>query len=784
MALGSTIESASNNAKPRKEGKAPRIKNLLKLDDLNVIPLKTAYDKQFYEGNLLGESASEIMRVFPLDDLRSLRERFIRQSLQDDGSNLKFDVEKWFLYPTPLPKFWKYNRDLLMSAINTEDTKHNRPSKSETLKAYYLKESDELMEVEVEVDQMESRKPLLYTGKTFNLDVYREKLLKHTTRKVDKTPLAIPEFEEFMRAFRTLTDVATSGEFQNFAYRKLEYLYNKFDLFQHLKSNSEKTENKTVKHRDFYNIRKIDTNMLLSGCVSERQLNEFIWDKLNLEPNRVVYVLKDGHPVTLRSLFNTSSNELDISKRDNTNIGLKAVANEFLDWYQTLGVPRASMVEHEVLGAEAGKGQCNKRHFMFYLIAKTFLDFDNYINGEYFAELIIRYVIENLEQNKYQLAQLSVDFRFERSGAWWSKFAAWVCRWKLVSYSIRWNVRIKRDYPMLYQLGHVKNFGEYLDSVFDPLTDDHAYDNVELQFFLSTVCHLDLVVEPHDEYSSQVIGNIWSKPDKWGARGDNPPVAYYMYYIYQKLAQVNYLRNARSQNTISLRSYYQCDSTKVSQFNDIGITEQLESLLANFLLCHGGLLRADQMWYGAPVPAYLYYLFQIPLVVSPLSPFVMQQIQHKQNVEKRRYHMDLSIPEEAKYTDNPFILMHKVGFRVVLSCNMVLFNNSYTSEPIAEEYSVAASIHLLSAADLSEFVRNSVFASSFEGYYKKHWIGVQLKKTSYMRDSFGLVDIWYDEAPDTREKHNLPRIRRNYRMETLKNEWQCFRLSCPIFPDD
>lgn len=86
----------------------------------------------------------------------------------------------------------------------------------------------------------------------------------------------------------------------------------------------------------------------------------------------------------------------------------------------------------------------------FYMIAKTFLEFDNHICGEYLAELVIKYVIQSFEKSKYQLAQLSVDFQF--CDNWWNKFSDWITRWKLVSYNIRWNVRFSRCYTKLASL--------------------------------------------------------------------------------------------------------------------------------------------------------------------------------------------------------------------------------------------------------------------------------------------------------------------------------------------
>ncbi|CAI4886606.1 CLL_collapsed_G0029310.mRNA.1.CDS.1 [Saccharomyces cerevisiae] len=70
--------------------------------------------------------------------------------------------------------------------------------------------------------------------------------------------------------------------------KRLSYLLDKFELFQYLNSKKEILANKNVPYRDFYNSRKVDRDLSLSGCISQRQLSEYIWEKINLEPERMV----------------------------------------------------------------------------------------------------------------------------------------------------------------------------------------------------------------------------------------------------------------------------------------------------------------------------------------------------------------------------------------------------------------------------------------------------------------------------------------------------------------
>lgn len=124
----------------------------------------------------------------------------------------------------------------------------------------------------------------------------------------------------------------------------------------------------------------------------------------------------------------------------------------------------------------------------------------------------------------------------------------------------------------------------------------------------------------------------------------------------------------------------------------------------------------------------------------------------------------------SNYTQNPFMKMFQMGFKVSLSTDSVLFNRSFTSEPLIEEYSVVANIYLLNSAELSELCRNSVLSCGFEGWYKREWSGCTLYPTLYFDETIGGVDLWYDVMFDTVLKHNVPLVRRRYRNDNLALE--------------
>ncbi|SCU98371.1 LADA_0H12574g1_1 [Lachancea dasiensis] len=752
------------------------------LDNTDMLALTTSFDRQISDGHPMyfevGDDVNDLVAphfaqsggnsrhrkaltvsktgktVF--DDINELRFKYLKESAQDAESNAKNYTESWFLYPKPLPKFWKFEKDkrLQEEIITPTDEMHG----------YFCTRTTG------NDSQLSERFQLHYTGEFFDLSHYAEELKKVTMLRGRSSEVAgtyddvvdnVRDIKAFGDHFEDLVCRLSAQELDALTVKRIEYLLNRFDLFQQLEGRMEVRESRLVPHRDFYNIRKVDQNFLLSGCVSQRLLNDFIWEKLNLEPDRVVYKDPLGSEFTLRQIF---CNGADIKCNEDASIGLKAVDDIFLDWYETVYLSGAHLT---------GTASAAKDSPMFFAIAKTFLEFDNLLSGEYLAEIVIKYVIQFFEKSKYQLAQLSVDFQFSEN--WWSKFCEWITRWKLVSYNIRWNVRFNRCYTKLFASGQVQCFQDYLDYIFKPLFEEPSESNMQLQYVLSTVCCFDLVADDSDDYLWRSFRDPQlTPPTKWRDTGDNPPLAYYMFYIYEYLKALNIKRRNNGQNTIVLRNYCPVSKSRVSQFRrGISVTEQFESLLCNALLCGGGLLQAEALWTVSPPLLYVFYLLQIPVIVSPLSSVSLTR-EHGQSAYPERsptVNRDVTTPSSRSYSGNPFMHLHKIGLKVVLSSSSVLFNSSYTMEPIIEEYSVAASIYLLTSADMCELVRDSAMTSGYEGFYKAHWNGIRLTPTEFFTEHIGSTDIWFDQEPDTCYKHNVPTTRRLYRQECIGREW-------------
>jgi len=73
-------------------------------------------------------------------------------------------------------------------------------------------------------------------------------------------------FEEHYRDVKMLNTVIQTPAVKAFCYSRLRMLELKFSLYKTLNEHLAKEEAKSVPHRDFYNVRKVDTHVHLASC--------------------------------------------------------------------------------------------------------------------------------------------------------------------------------------------------------------------------------------------------------------------------------------------------------------------------------------------------------------------------------------------------------------------------------------------------------------------------------------------------------------------------------------
>ncbi|KAJ6798621.1 AMP deaminase-like [Iris pallida] len=122
--------------------------------------------------------------------------------------------------------------------------------------------------------------------------VYRS---KESMERVFPVADATTFFTDLHRILR----VTAAGNIRTLCHHRLNLLEQKFNLHLMLNADKEFLAQKTAPHRDFYNVRKVDTHVHHSACMNQKHLLRFIKSKLRKEPDEVV-IFRDGTYLTLK----------------------------------------------------------------------------------------------------------------------------------------------------------------------------------------------------------------------------------------------------------------------------------------------------------------------------------------------------------------------------------------------------------------------------------------------------------------------------------------------------
>ncbi|XP_074603658.1 AMP deaminase 2-like isoform X2 [Brevipalpus obovatus] len=494
------------------------------------------------------------------------------------------------------------------------------------------------------------------------VQVYRNEEALESNQPFD---YPFPSLHEFLEDMRAICDMITDGPLKSYCFHRLSYLSTKFQLHVILNDKRELQAQKSVSHRDFYNIRKVDTHVHAASCMNQKHLLRFIKKTLRTSPHDLVCLDDKQRPMTLEKVFetlNVTSYDLSVDMLD-VHAGRNTFHrfDKFNAKYNPIGESR---------------------------LREIFLKTDNYTGGKYFAQ-ILKEVANDLEDSKYQNAELRLSI-YGRKMDEWDSLAKWAIENNVYSDNIRWLIQIPRLYDIYKSNKIVDNFQEILRNVFFPLfeaTNDPS-SHPELHKFLQYVTGFDSV-DDESKPENAIVHKSIPLPHEWNSK-ENPPYNYYLYYMYANICVLNHFRAERNMNTFVLRPH-------------CGEAGHIQHLVGGYLLSenisHGLLLRK------APVLQYLYYLAQIGIAMSPLSNNSLF----------------------LKYHRNPFPDYLFRGLMVSLSTDDPL-QFHFTKEPLMEEYSNATHIWQLSPCDMCELARNSVLMSGFPQHVKQHWVGPQNTK--------------------------------------------------------
>lgn len=136
---------------------------------------------------------------------------------------------------------------------------------------------------------------------------------------LSKRPIVnVPDLREYYIHLDCVHEIASDGPAKSFAYRRLQYLEGRYNLYTLLNEYEEVADTKKVPHRDFYNVRKVDTHVHHSACMNQKHLLRFIKSKMKKSPDEVV-LDRDGKELTLKQVFesiNLTAYDLSIDTLD------------------------------------------------------------------------------------------------------------------------------------------------------------------------------------------------------------------------------------------------------------------------------------------------------------------------------------------------------------------------------------------------------------------------------------------------------------------------------------
>ena len=527
-----------------------------------------------------------------------IRRKYIRLSLQGPNDNPK-DSPNWPIYPPPPKPVWDdvKNRpigaDSAAGSLSNSKIVSSEPDQLRSPLATSTFAVEDLPQHVVQSPVTKRRKmgqdigedfemsdilplPEKERDTTFELDqngIYRV----YESENSDIPMMHVPTLRDFYMDLDEVQDVASDGPTKSFAFRELEILEGRFTLHTLENGYQETADSKKAPHRDFYNVRKVDTHVHHSACMNQKHLLRFIKSKMKKSPEDTV-MFRDGKHLTLREVFesiNLTAYDLSIDTLDmHAHTDSFHRFDKFNLKYNPIGESR---------------------------LREIFLKTDNYIQGRYLAE-ITKEVIADLESSKYQMVEWRISI-YGRAIDEWDKLAAWVVDNKLISHNIRWLIQIPRLYNVYKADGRMSNFEQVIINIFQPLYEvtKDPQSHSKLHVFLQRVIGFDSV---DDE--SKVERRLYRKfpsAKEWNTK-QNPPYTYWIYHLFANLISLNAWRKQRGFTTFLLRPH-------------CGEAGDHDHLAAAVLCCHsishGLLLRK------VPTLQYIFYLEQIGIAMSPLS---------------------------------------------------------------------------------------------------------------------------------------------------------------------
>lgn len=240
------------------------------------------------------------------------RRKYITLSSQGPEDNPR-DSPDWEIYPPPPEPAWKQKTDKQFNGYE-QNPSYDKSTLDDLEDPAIAKSSASASSAK---KPTRKRKPGQNIGEDFDLDDLLPlpgddgKIFKldesgvyqvFDNDKAEKPAICVPTIREFYMDLDDILTISSDGPSKSFAFRRLQYLEGKFNLYVLLNEYQETADSKKVPHRDFYNVRKVDTHVHHSACMNQKHLLRFIKSKMKKFPNEVV-LFRDGKHLTLDEVF-------------------------------------------------------------------------------------------------------------------------------------------------------------------------------------------------------------------------------------------------------------------------------------------------------------------------------------------------------------------------------------------------------------------------------------------------------------------------------------------------
>uniref|UniRef100_A0A3Q3VQY8 AMP deaminase n=1 Tax=Mola mola TaxID=94237 RepID=A0A3Q3VQY8_MOLML len=377
--------------------------------------------------------------------------------------------------------------------------------------ARYLQELSE-RPLDLDIYEEEIPETSVSAGEHKHIDIIRE--LETFTQKLD---LPYPDLQEYIADMNVMMALIINGPVLDSTKNNILLLpTSAVSMHILLNEMKELAAQKKVPHRDFYNIRKVDTHIHASSCMNQKHLLRFIKRAMKKYPKEIVHVERDKGQTLIEVFESMNLTAFDLSV---DTLDMHADRNTFhrFDKFNAKYNPIGESILREI-----------------------FIKTDNYIEGKYFGH-IIKEVMADLEESKYQNVELRLSI-YGRSRDEWDKLALWAVKHRVYSKNVRWLVQVPRLFDVYHTKKQLYNFQEMLENVFMPLFEVtiNPSSHPELHLFLQHVVGFDSVDD--ESKPEQHIFNLDSPlPANW-TEEDNPPYSYYLYYMYANMTVLNHLR--------------------------------------------------------------------------------------------------------------------------------------------------------------------------------------------------------------------------------------------------